>query len=213
MSVVHSCLAGTLIANSTAEFSGVQGQNNWFYGYYDGDSAAPYTPADFELLNHYTPGGWGKWNLNDEALSYWTEIKVDHMHPNGLTTSGGRLPAEHWVTRRWVSEVTGLINLTGHIERIQPTAGNGTVAHIFVNNAEVYSYYVGTSDFEGTDYDITVQITQGSTVDYVVSPGSTDWADGTFYTSLITVVPEPAAIGLIALASGGIWFVRRFFMI
>ncbi len=37
-----------LVADSAAEFSGTQGQNGWNYGYYDGDSASPFTPTDFE---------------------------------------------------------------------------------------------------------------------------------------------------------------------
>ena len=43
----------TILANSISEFSDTQGQGNWYYGYYDGDSSVPYSNADFEELPFY----------------------------------------------------------------------------------------------------------------------------------------------------------------
>ena len=65
MASVEMCLAGTciakpdIIADSVAEFSGVQGQNNWYYGFYDGDGTNPFSSNDFELLAQYGGGTYG----------------------------------------------------------------------------------------------------------------------------------------------------------
>ena len=55
------------IAYSVADFSSVQGQRNWYYGYFEkGLPSEPgYTPDDFELLDRYVP------NV-DPNLSRWT---------------------------------------------------------------------------------------------------------------------------------------------
>ena len=63
------------LASSRDEFSSNQGNDNWWYGYYDGDTDTPYSnnpdSDDFELMQEFVPGikaGWlehldGKWKM------------------------------------------------------------------------------------------------------------------------------------------------------
>jgi len=110
-----------IIADSVAEFSGVQGQDGWYYGYNDGDSDSPWSSADFELMMDYSPSLWSV-----DLDLYWTQIGSSYCHPNGEITSGGKLPVEHWVVRRWISDVSGEIRLTGHIETKIPAEATGS---------------------------------------------------------------------------------------
>ncbi len=108
-------------ANSVTEFSGVQGQNNWWYGYWDKDADAngQYSDADFVAF----PSGGGGWNPGN----YWTGSIWDWFAGDPpftqLTSQGGRPSAEngitsrpvHWAVRRYVNEFDGPITISGTI--------------------------------------------------------------------------------------------------
>ncbi len=46
-----------LIADSYDQFANAQGENNWYYGYYDGDAPSPFSPGDFEPMTN-SSGIW-----------------------------------------------------------------------------------------------------------------------------------------------------------
>jgi len=169
-----------MLANSMSEFSGTQGQDNWYYGYYDGDGPAPYSNDDFEELPQY---GGGQWYI-DGSL-YWTFLWDAGGHPNGSVTSGGRQPMEHWVVRRWVSEVTGPITIMGTLAKIQTNAGDGITGYILIDGQVVWSQYIAYNDAAGVTYSIVVDVDMGSLVDFAIAPNTSDWADGTRFTALI----------------------------
>src|SRR5262249_2125781 len=107
-----------VLADSSQDFSGQQGQNGWFYGYYDrqNDSDKGYQASEFQALPQYVPAGrllpTDAWFL--EPFVYWTLLTSDGGVPNGgAVTSGGRKLAEHWAVRRWVSTVSGKVNISG----------------------------------------------------------------------------------------------------
>ena len=89
----------TAIAKSNDEFSGNQGENDWFYGYrnvtadrqgnkdYDPKTAfVPFTPEEFT---------GGQWDLNTAAAGPWDETPGEHAPERG--------EPDHWTVRRWVA--------------------------------------------------------------------------------------------------------------
>lgn len=199
LSGTEPVLAVPPIADSVNEFSGTQGQDNWYYGYYDGDGPVLYSNPDFEELPNYVsngPGGRGpEWYI--DYSKYWTACFVDGGHPNGLITSGGHLSAEHWIVRRWISEVSGNIAIIGNLADLHGGAGDGIVGHILIDGTDVFTQIINDGDFTGVDYNVNVAVSVGSLVDFAVAPRSSDWTDGTKFTAVIT--PEPTTLLLLAL--------------
>jgi hypothetical protein len=111
----------TTLADSATEFSGTQGQANWFYGYWDrrNDPDAAYSATDFVAF----PNSGGSFGPNN----YWTGLAWDWFNGDPpftqLTSQGGRptagngnpLLAEHLAIRRYVSEFDGPLRITGRI--------------------------------------------------------------------------------------------------
>jgi len=175
---------GAIVADSIADYSVVQGQDGWFYGYYDG----PFEPADFTPMTE-SNGGWAV-----ETGAFWTSLGRESGHPNGQSTSGGRQPADHWVTRRYVSEVEGQLSVTGEIAdaNIGNTSSGGTLLHIFIDGAEVESIRV-TDDGTTIPFAFEVDAEAGTTIDFAVDPfQSDDLGDSFRFHAVITKVAESA---------------------
>ena len=176
---VSAYAADYLIADSVREFSDKQGQDDWYYGYY----IYPFQSSDFILMDEFSANTW--WVSNG---TYWTSLHAFGGHPNGLITSGGRTPVEHWAVRRWNSEITGTITILGSFRKSNIGGGDGTIGYIYVDGVEVWSYVADYDDYNGTIFEIEVSVSQGSTVDFATSPGvnSNDHADGTNYSVVIS---------------------------
>ncbi len=179
------------IADSVNEFSGTQGQDNWYYGYYDGDGPVPYSNGDFEEFPHYGPGGNGlpdwygdMWYL--ARSQYWTALWNEGGHPNASITSYGRQSAEHWVVRRWASEVTGSIRISGRLVKEGTNAGDGITGYILIDGDVVWSQYIEYNDAAGVDYSFAADVNVGSFVDFAIAPNNSDWADSSRFTAVIT---------------------------
>jgi hypothetical protein len=112
--------------------------------------------------------------------TYWTVVASITMHPNGLTTSGGRLMVDHFAVRRWVSNYAGMVHVAGIVKKSAgATGGNGTIAHIVLGGTnEIYSQTV--TDEIGVTFDLTPTIAVGTTIDFELDPNmSDDGADST----------------------------------
>jgi hypothetical protein len=204
--------AGPLIADSVTQFSGTQGLHGWSYGYYDGDSAAPYTPADFEQFPLFDGA---KWLIEETGppipRGYWTRLTATGGHPNGNITTTAH-SANHWAVRRWTSPASALYTITGVLADDSPAQippafqeYNGVVGHIFVDGAEVLSLPINEGG--NTNYSLAVPLNTGSIVDFAIDAKRTDlnpnrtadYTDTTTFTVQI-FVPEPSTISIIGLA-------------
>jgi len=185
----------TEIANSELDFSGVQGLNNWYYGYYDG----PFDSSDFQQMTQFNTDGSGAWNI--EAGAYWTGIGSMTTHGNGTITSGGRTPVEQWAVRRWMSEANGTIQIQGHLAKT-PTAmgGDGVMAYIFVDGVEVWSQSIDGYDATGINYQLETVVNLNSVVDFALAPQSNDYYDTTIFTAQVKGI-ESDSSGILSFSS------------
>ena len=107
------------VANSTNQFSGTQGQDGWFYGYWDrkNDADGVYAPAEFlafpndggafSVNNFWTGSAWD-WFGGNPPFTELTRTSGQPTAPNGNPAS-----ADHWVIRRYVSTQAGPLAITG----------------------------------------------------------------------------------------------------
>lgn len=100
-------------ADSVAEFSNVQGQNGWQYGYWNkgADVNGVYATNEFIAFpgGHWNGTAWD-WPAGDPP---YTELSATGGRPSATNGAPG-IPA-HWTIRRYVSEVNGPLALRGNI--------------------------------------------------------------------------------------------------
>jgi hypothetical protein len=174
-----------VIADSVGDFSGEQGSNGWFYGYWDrsSDQDGVYDQAsDFRLLTHFgedpinglsqhpefTTGEL--WYLEDGL--YYTSLWAEGGHPHGTMDLGVYAKADHWVVRRWISSVDSDVEIHGHAGKVMPWGRNwaGDVKfHVVVGGSRIYE--AAFSD-GGEGYSVRATIQAGTPVDFLIGPGS-----------------------------------------
>jgi hypothetical protein len=193
----HPTNAAT-IANSQTDFSGTQGSNNWTYGYY----SSPFTPATFQEMPHFDGT---EWDIQQSSGGYWTLLTSIGGHPNGINGNQGRLPIEQWADRRWTSNVSGNIDISGTVASL---GGGSMVARIILNGNEIFSQSAGSL----SSYDVTATVAVGSILDFAISPPANgiDVNGYTQFAAVINGAPEPSTIVLAAFGCAGLAFwVRR----
>lgn len=175
--------SSNVIADSVSGFSGEQGGNSWYYGYWDRTNEPNQSYAqksDFQLLKHFgvdpknqlsghsdfTTGEL--WNLDDGV--YYTSLWAEGGHPNSAMELGEYEQIEQWAVRRWVSTVDGHVTISGHVGKVMPWgeswSGN-CKAMVVVDGKTVYT---GVIDNQGTDYSIETDVQIDSMVDFLIGP-------------------------------------------
>ncbi len=184
----------SILADSMADYSGTQGNNGWFYGYYEITHADTY--AGFQPMTEFDGS---RWFVDSSHL--WTSLGPGGGHPNGTITSGPKESDEQWAARRWVSTYTGLIDLDAVVSKLNVNpAGNGVTGRIYVDGVEVWSQYIATTDSVGVSPSLQLNVTVGTAIDLILDPtDGNDWADNTRFSAVITSVPAPAAVGLLGI--------------
>jgi hypothetical protein len=182
-----------------ADYSSTQGLHGWSYGFYDGDSAAPFTAADFEPFPTFDPTvPPGVWYRVLGAGGYWTAINRTAAHPNGSPSAGGRTSEVNWAVRRWVCPATMPVTIRGHCADTGPGGGDGVGVRIVVDGATRYQHALGDGDTAGFDYSFDACLNAGDIVDFILTPGpATDQSDGTIFTAVVegpvAAQPQPAS--------------------
>jgi len=182
-----------VLADSLAQFSGNQGSNGWFYGYWDkkADANSTYESADFiqfprgtgNVLNSTNYWSGSLWDI-PAGNPPWTELSASGGHPNG---ENGNINAPiHWAVRRYVSETNGALRITGTLAASSSagTCGDGTIGRIFVDGVEVFQRTVSNLS---VGYSIVVAASLGSKIDFVIDPGNggNDFCDATVFTAVV----------------------------
>lgn len=188
-------LTPTLLADSVRDFSGNQGQGNWYYGYWDrqADGDGVYSPEEFKQFprsqatvlaadNFFANNSW-RWFPTTQAS---TELNRQGGIAAGSKGVAGK--ASHWLVRRWISETNGTariyLNLANEPKCTPAASGDGVVGRVFVNGVEVFSQ---TAVESGAGFQVKVQLTLGEAVDFVIDPGTAqdDTCDNAALNALI----------------------------
>ncbi len=171
-----------VLADSEAEFSGTQGLDGWYYGYYTvtaGDS--PSMPGSFREADNFDSDFADSWSFDGNGD--WLGISDRSQHPH-LPGAGRNTPGEHWATRRWVSDVSGDLQLTGLIDEAD-LGGDSTDVFIYIDGTQIQTWTLSTTTNSMIEYDIPVTVSNGSIIDFIVAPRQNINFDGTVFTVII----------------------------
>lgn len=170
-------------ADSVAEFSGVQGQDGWYYGYWDRtqDVDGEYQQlSDFKRLTHFgtdVRNGLRSheafktgelWYEEDGRL--YTSLWANGGHANSGRPLGDYAAAEQWAVRRWISDVSGIVTISGQVGKSMPWGANWggeCQAIVVVDGKTVLSTVM---DELGLDYQIVCKVRETSVVDFLIAP-------------------------------------------
>jgi hypothetical protein len=186
-----------IVADSASDWSvtGTQGERGWYYGYYNktADPDQTYQTANFTPFprssgpqspnNFWDEEEWDWFSGNppfDRVGQYW-------MQPNGLNSG-----AEHWVIRRWVSEVSGNVTLEWTAFKEQPDqynlGGGGVRVRVLHNGVQRDFANIRSNDVGGVRRTINIPgVNVGDTFDIALDPTNSDGnshddSDRTFVT-------------------------------
>lgn len=171
-----------VVADSVTEFSNVQGQRGWFYGYF----AAPnFGVDDFVEMNEYGPienlaeDGW------TISVDYWTAVSASGMHPNGENTTAPKIGAEHWAVRRWISTEDGTLLIRGTVFAFAGSF-NGVRAAILVEGQSRFEYLAPANQGEETPFETLITTSLGDRVDFILDAiDSADHSDSAVFEATI----------------------------
>ncbi len=171
-----------VLADSMAEFSGVQGQDSWSYGFYDrtADVDDVYQSTDFQEFS--TTGTFPGFGLNEDGdWDYldadgisslnppWTTLSPTGGHPNGTNNTD-----EHWAVRRWVVEKSGDLQINYDLD----TAG-WTNSQLFLNGDRVLVRTIPGVQPRMQESVALLNVTAGDVLDFIIDPNGNDGVDTT----------------------------------
>ncbi|MES2708730.1 MAG: hypothetical protein V4726_19195 [Verrucomicrobiota bacterium] len=174
-----------VIANSEADFSGVQGQDGWEYGYRDFTVTGP--ALNYDPVTAFTrfaggsgnPDAWiegldstqqwnaagSKWDIVNGAP--WTELSRGATHPNGMNNA-----VEHWSIRRWkAAELTAAtpVDIIWSIKKTDP-GGDGVTGAVFLNGKILDSRTIAGNNTTGIIRRVYLVMKPTDVVDFALSP-------------------------------------------
>ena len=172
-----------VIGDSVAGFSSEQGKNGWYFGYWDrsADDDSKYSQSsDFKLLKNFGTDARNRirghkefttgdlWYLEDGR--FYTSIWAKGGHANSPSQLGNYAAAEQWAVRRWISDASGTVTISGYTGKVMPWGakwGGECKAIIIVDGETVFA---SVMDEHGLDYAVAVKIREKSVVDFLIAP-------------------------------------------
>jgi hypothetical protein len=204
------------LANSEAEFSGVQGQDGWSWGYRnftldggatDYDANAHFIEFPVDGTTTRNSGNFWDGNSYDWADDSgtpnppWTTLGATAVHPNGTNNV-----EEHWAIRRWTAskeEITSpTVVAVEFFVAAQNPNGNGTTAQLHLNGVMVEKVSIQGSDTVGKTTTTILSIESGDILDLALTPEGpsgdrADGADGSHTKMVISTVVDADADGIL----------------
>ncbi len=211
-----------VIADSRLEFSGVQGQDDWTYGYLatfaNNQPTVGQSPGG--TFNQYAggdgQGAWDgatqfwsgtAWDGNTAAAQPWTFTNATDGHPNGTNQ-----PEEQWITKRWTVPAGEDGNLLVDFDLAKSNNAGGTTLFVLHNGEVVDSVSSNNSTLQ-EDFVVIEGAQVGDTIDIALSPlfngDTTDGSDASQFGATIYLIPEPGVGALAVTALFGLALRRR----
>ena len=159
------------LANSTNDFSSTQGTGNWTYGKYPA-----FSTLSFNQLSNWTGFVWNNPGVG-EPLDF-PQLDANGGHP--------ALTSLEWAVRRWTSNFTGNIILSGDFYDRDTGCGDGAHVRIFKNTNQVYEYL--NIPNSSTNYSIVIPVVPGDKIDLVIDPKFNASCDDTHFTGSIKTI-------------------------
>jgi len=179
-----SCAGGTCVgagdphctvARSMDQFSQTQGENGWYYGFWDitDDADGVYEPSEF-VLGATFEGLWRptNWKPDPDPDFTWAYLAPWGGHP-------GSFPLVRASIRRWVSTVEGDAIARVTHAKSDTSGGDGTRAILVVDGVLLLSRDVAGDDGVGFTEDVPITLEVGSTVDLLLHCITDDSIDTT----------------------------------
>lgn len=189
LSLPAAAWAGSSSLDSIAEFSGVQGQSGWQYGYY----TVPGDAASFVELTIFEPGRYSDPYPSFSDGNWWTYGQPE-IYPL-LWGNGGHPKArssyanydETWAVRRWTSGAEGVLNLSVTYQRAHYGA---TQVSVLVDGQSKWAASTGSAANQLT---LHLPVSLGSQVDFAIDALGYMDGDSTRYwaSGAVSAVPEP----------------------
>jgi len=205
----------TALADSAAaDFSSTVNPNgNWSYGWI-------YNPTDTLHLDTtnsqaYGATGLGAWLGNEtDALPYLIKnqtgspitINNTTYQPGQLAEQPGQSNEEAVV--RWTAPASGSFSVNATFTGLS-SLGASVDVFVYVNGTAVLSTIINGGINNPTAYSGVQNISAGGTVDFVVANGGNGPAeDNVGLAATVVAVPEPGALGLVAMGVVGLLSLR-----
>jgi hypothetical protein len=212
-----------ITADSFDDFSGVQGQSHWYYGFFK--KRAPNGPAysvrgfrEYDSFGPYantlawwaSPPSLGVTAANYPRYPNWRAIGG---HPNGI----GPAPQTgiFWTVLRYESPVDGIADISYELAKsnVGEPKGGGITGRIFIDGVQVFARTIGNTDDVGVKGTIrAVNVHVDSDIDFVIDPLGfkplrgrdslySARADGTHFIGSLAIQPQAAPRRKIAEAA------------
>ncbi len=163
------------LADSVAQFGGVQGDFDWYYGIrnYSKDGGGPNYDPETGFIP-FTEEMWtgSLWDIDSGSAAPWTVLGVRDLHPNAGTGD------THWPIRRWVANqiahVTPLA-FRWHAHHANVTCGgDGITGALYRNGQLLDSAVIPGPDAVGVTRTYYVNAAPGDRFDLVLSAKGTE---------------------------------------
>lgn len=192
--VIRTAADTALVADTIADWSdtGAQGYKGWTYGaFIKTNTSVVYATSRFGAF----PSGTGPHSANNfwNGESYqWFDgdppfdrIGQHTCHPNIFPSTSTTNSQEHWVIRRWVSEIAGTLHVDWHLGKKELT-GAGATAKVFRNGTQIAAMTIGGTNFAGSNRtDVINNVQVGDLIDFTVEPGADIVGDNCFFNASI----------------------------
>jgi hypothetical protein len=164
---------GTTLHDASSDFSLIQGQGGWTYLSSTGAPMVPNpTPGD-AVEDFHGP----HWQGAETFLVLW----YDGGHPGNSADA----------VRRWTVPSSGTAHISGLAFTIHPAETGGVVVRIRHGSTTLWQYAFNTGDLSIQQFNLSVPVLQGDTLDFVINGGSANTSDSTYFYPTIVLTPGP----------------------